>query len=48
MPNKKMPKSECQLCGGQFDKPIGSKITHSDPSTGKRCAGSIVPTGPAF
>ncbi|MFC7723449.1 hypothetical protein [Nonomuraea recticatena] len=48
MPNKKTNKSECQICGTQFNKPVGSKVPHNDPSTGKRCAGSSVSTGHAF
>ncbi|GAA2692199.1 hypothetical protein GCM10010412_082970 [Nonomuraea recticatena] len=48
VPNKKTNKSECQICGTQFNKPVGSKVPHNDPSTGKRCAGSSVSTGHAF
>ncbi|MFD9947665.1 hypothetical protein ACFWYW_46635 [Nonomuraea sp. NPDC059023] len=45
MPNKKTSKSECQLCGTVFNEPVGSYITHNDPRTRKRCAGSSVATG---
>ncbi|MBE1566619.1 hypothetical protein [Nonomuraea africana] len=48
MPNKKTKKSECQVCAAPINAPVGSKVTHNDPSTGKRCAGSSVSTGHAF
>ncbi|SDH66739.1 hypothetical protein SAMN05421505_1206 [Sinosporangium album] len=46
--NPKMQKSECSQCGTVFSRPVGSIIRHDDPTTGKRCVGSILPTSPAF